>query len=183
MTILINLYGGPGTGKSTTAASIFADLKRSNINAELVTEYVKQWAWDNRRPVSFDQFYFFGHQSRREYSLFNKVDAIVTDSPVSLCAYYAKEYGTKTQAELFSKMYIEYASMCTNSGVDVKHIWLKRTGNYDSRGRFHSHQQALDIDVDMRLFMADLGIEVEDLDPTQEELEKFKQKIVGSING
>ena len=36
---VINLYGGPGTGKSTTAAALFALIKREGYNVELVTEF------------------------------------------------------------------------------------------------------------------------------------------------
>lgn len=39
--ILINLFGAPGTGKSTGAAYIFSQLKMKGINAELVTEFAK----------------------------------------------------------------------------------------------------------------------------------------------
>lgn len=41
MTIYVNLYGGPGSGKSTTAAGVVSQLKLLSINAELVTEYAK----------------------------------------------------------------------------------------------------------------------------------------------
>ena len=33
--ICLNLYGGPGVGKSTLAAEIFVELKRRGIRAEL----------------------------------------------------------------------------------------------------------------------------------------------------
>lgn len=117
MNLVINLYGGPGTGKSTTAAWLFALLKARGINAEYVQEYVKQWAWEERQPVKYDQFYFFGKQSRKEYSLFKNVDVIITDSPVSLSSYYAKLFGTKGQAALFVNMVQEYYAM-TKAALD-----------------------------------------------------------------
>jgi len=40
-TKVINLFAGPGAGKSTTAAGLFAEMKRANVDVELVTEYVK----------------------------------------------------------------------------------------------------------------------------------------------
>ena len=40
-TIVINLFGAPGAGKSTGAAYIFALLKMAGIEAELVTEFAK----------------------------------------------------------------------------------------------------------------------------------------------
>ena len=81
---VINFYGGPGAGKSVSAAQLFATLKAKKEKVELIQEVAKQWAWERRRPVSLDQFYFFGLQSRKEYSLFENVDFIITDSPVGL---------------------------------------------------------------------------------------------------
>ena len=37
----INFLGGPSSGKSTTAAWLFAQLKDRQASIELVTEYVK----------------------------------------------------------------------------------------------------------------------------------------------
>lgn len=159
MSVVINLYGGPGTGKSTSAAWLFALLKNHNINAELVQEYVKQWAWEDRKPVNYDQFYLFGKQSRKEYTLFNKVDVIVTDSPVSLCTYYASVYGTPDQCETFKVMNKTYYKMVEDSGHRYLHIWLNRTKPYNPKGRFQNEQEAKDIDSDMKSFMKEQGIE------------------------
>jgi tRNA uridine 5-carbamoylmethylation protein Kti12 len=89
MTKVLSLVSGPGVGKSTVAAKLFAALKCDHKSVELCTEYVKSWAWENRKPVDFDQFFFFGKQSRRECSLFGNVDLVVTDAPVLLTSYYA----------------------------------------------------------------------------------------------
>ena len=39
--IVVNLFGGPGCGKSTTAAWLFNQLKERGINCEYVTEFPK----------------------------------------------------------------------------------------------------------------------------------------------
>ena len=40
-TLVINLFGGPGCGKSTTMARLFADLKARGYNVEMVSEFAK----------------------------------------------------------------------------------------------------------------------------------------------
>jgi hypothetical protein len=40
-TILVNLYAGPGTGKSTMAANVFSELKWMGVNCELALEFAK----------------------------------------------------------------------------------------------------------------------------------------------
>ena len=163
--MIINcFYGGPASGKSTMAATKFAEAKINHINCELVSEYVKQWAWENRKPVSLDQFYFFAKQSRKEYSLLGKVDEIFTDSPVSLTAYYTKVMGNRKQSLLFNEIYRFYETTMLNSGCVFKHIWVKR-GNYTYNpiGRFHTEEEALAIDIDMRSFLTEeLGIILQD---------------------
>lgn len=46
---IINLWAGPGSGKSTIAAYVFSKLKMKNINCELVTEYAKQLVYSGRK--------------------------------------------------------------------------------------------------------------------------------------
>lgn len=158
MTHVVNLYGGPGSGKSTSAARLFALLKQSGITTELVQEYVKSWAWENRKPVTYDQFYFFGKQSRKEYSLFGKVDVLVTDSPLALCAYYAKVFGTPETADLFEAMVKHYFVMCKESGVTHSHYFLNRTKAYDPKGRFQTEEEARKMDADQRIYLAKIGL-------------------------
>jgi hypothetical protein len=74
VTRIINLYGGPGTGKSTSAAFLYYLLKNDNVNAELVREYVKDWAWEKRSINTYDQLYLLGKQIRKESLLYGKTD-------------------------------------------------------------------------------------------------------------
>lgn len=152
MSVVINLYGGPGTGKSTTAAGLFSALKTAGKNAELIQEYVKQWAWEKRVPVAYDQFYIFGKQARKEYTLFGQVDTIVTDCPVSMCAFYGWMYGGEEQAELFKGMVKTYYNL-VGRDHQYLHIWLNRKKAYNPKGRFQTEEQARQIDVDMKAYL------------------------------
>ena len=89
--IVINLFGVPSAGKSTGAAYILAQLKMKGINAELVTEYAKDKVWENNEEVFKHQAYLFGKQSYRIGRCRDKVDVIVTDSPLPLNIFYNKD--------------------------------------------------------------------------------------------
>ena len=41
MTKIINLYGAPGSGKSTIASGLFFHMKMAGLNVELASEYIK----------------------------------------------------------------------------------------------------------------------------------------------
>ena len=81
--IVINLFGPPGSGKSTGAAEVFAALKKLGINAELVTEFAKDKTWEHNATALGCQEYVFGKQSYRLARCRNEVDVIVTDSSIA----------------------------------------------------------------------------------------------------
>lgn len=158
MTMFVNLFAGPGVGKSTTAADLFAAMKRRGDSVELVTEYVKSWAWEERKPVTYDQFYFFGKQSRREHVLTDRVEVVVTDAPSIITCYYTQVYGEASTATIFRMMALEYRRMLSDAGHTFFDVFLKRVKPYDPRGRFQSAEQAAAVDVDLRAYLDSLKI-------------------------
>lgn len=91
MALVINFIAGPGAGKSTLAALLFAELKLLGINCELVTEYAKQLTWHDRHGELEDQVYVFAKQFHKMWQLRNKVDVIITDSPLILSNFYNED--------------------------------------------------------------------------------------------
>lgn len=168
MTEIINLFGGGGSGKSTNAALIFGELKMRGILAEQVTEYVKEWAWDDRVPNEFDQLYIFAKQARKEYMLFNKVDFIVTDSPVLLSGFYEEKYYkyhiTKPAIDAYIKAREEL-------GVKHHNFFMRRTKPYVKAGRYQTEEEARQIDVEMRDWLTRSGQEFTEVDGYNDILE------------
>lgn len=86
--IVINLFGAPGSGKSIGAAFIFSQLKMRGINCELITEYAKDKTWEKTMEALSCQEYIFGKQSFKMKRCRDKVDVIITDSPLPLGIFY-----------------------------------------------------------------------------------------------
>jgi len=64
-TIVINLIGSPGVGKSTFASYLFFKLKNYGFNCELVSEFAKELVWEERNETFKDELYIFGKQQHR----------------------------------------------------------------------------------------------------------------------
>lgn len=156
MTQIIDLYGGPGTGKSTSAAFLYYQLKKAGKNVELVREYVKDWAWDNRTINTYDQIYILGKQVRRESMLYGKVDWIVTDCPVYMSAFYAEKYCTPILAHGVKQAVEAFYSQAAKDGHDHHHYHLNRIKAYKPERRYQSEEEAKKIDNELFMFMADM---------------------------
>ena len=90
--LVINLFGGPGCGKSTTMARLFADLKSKGFNVEMVSEFAKDLVYEQRQETMKDELYIFAKQHHRLFRVADKVDIIITDRPLLLTNIYAKLY-------------------------------------------------------------------------------------------
>ena len=141
-TLIINLYGGPGTGKSTGAAYIFSRLKLAGVDAEYVSEFAKDKVWENNTSVFDCQFYITGKQAFRIKRCFGKVDVIITDSPIRLGEYYAKQCGSLNLSEACK----EEADRYNDNSID---IFLERKKVYNPNGRNQTEEEAKKIDEEI----------------------------------
>lgn len=149
-TKVINLFGGAGAGKSTLASAIFYELKMRGLRAEQVGEYIKKWAWAGRVPGKFDQFYIFGQQCYSESLLYEKVDFIVTDSPLMLIPFYEQKLN---QTDLLEDTVNKFMNYAEQHGVSYHNFWLERPNYYDTKGRYQSKEEAAETDLELKKFL------------------------------
>lgn len=155
MTVVINLLGGSGLGKSTTAALVFGELKLQGQNAELVQEYAKEWAWAGKKITPNDQTHISDEQWNRESRLYGKVDFIVTDSPLILGPMYQKYYSGD------DAVYTQIADRLQTSetkGVKYMNFLLTRHKKFNVKGRFETEDQAKEVDSFLSKYLTDKQI-------------------------
>jgi len=165
MTTVIGLYGGPGTGKSTRAASLYAQLKEANVSCELVREYVKDWAWEGKKIGKYDQMYFLVQQFKRETILYNKVDYVITDSPFLLAGFYAKYY---LKQDFIAEAAFGMRRLAQEEGIIFKDFFLTRHKDYNPNGRYETEEEAKDIDKAILSFLKDYNVDYNHIDVSEE---------------
>lgn len=96
-TLLVTLFGGPGTGKSTSSALAFGELKQRGYNVEQAHEYAKDLTWEKAFGKLGYQPYVTAKQLWRYERLEGQVDAIITDTSPLLALIYGKEENGVTE--------------------------------------------------------------------------------------
>lgn len=152
---VINLFGGPGAGKSTTAAGVFWLLKNRGLRVELVTEYAKALAWAKRGAELTDQFYIYAKQHHRQHVLKGQVDFVVTDSPLLLTLLYAGDLEVSSYSDYVVDNWHTY---------DNVNFFIKRVKPFHQEGRWESEEAAKQMDQRQRNMLNDLAIPYREID-------------------
>ena len=135
-TLVVCLYGGPGSGKSTTAAGVFHDLKIKGIDCELVTEFAKKLVWAKRHHTFNDQIYLFAKQYHSIFNVLGQVQVIVTDCPILLSPIY----------DIEKRPTLEQLIVEEHNKMWSYNVFLKRTKKYNPNGRNQTEEESIKID-------------------------------------
>ena len=140
-TVVVNLFAGPCAGKTTTAMEISAELKKRGVNLEYVSEYAKELVYAERYDLLSDQEHVTDTQYNRLDVLRDKVDVIITDSPVLLGLIYGKG---KISAEYEEKVKSYHESF------DSFNLFIERGEGYQQSGRRENREEAVEKDREIR---------------------------------
>jgi len=151
-TLLINMFGGPGCGKSTLASGVFEELKIKGLDCELITEYAKFAVWEDNKTALGNQLYVTAKQLHREYVVLGKVDIAITDSPILLGIMYLKEKNEKKR-QAYKTLLLE-----TFKERWSLNFFIRRTHKYSTCGRNESENEAKIIDDRILNLMDTCGI-------------------------
>lgn len=161
-TTVINLFGGPSTGKSTLQSEIYAYLKKKNKSVEMVREVAKKWAWAKKDITALDQLNIIGEQIKDESELYGKVDYIITDSPILLGAFYMNFNHNQM---FMANMVKDYMKFAKSHGISYKNFILSRKYiGYDLKGRYQKFDEIANLDEQLQGFLVDSGLKFDHID-------------------
>ena len=172
-TIIINLFGEPSVGKSTCAMDITARLKRKGINAEYVSEFAKDKVYENNWEVFKHQEYLFGKQSFKMGRVKDKVQVVVVDSPLLLCAVYNND---DTLGEYFNKTVLNVFN-----SYDNRNYLLTRNHKYENEGRIQNEEEALDVRNQIIDILKNMNIDYDFTTSSEEDCEEIADMIAKEI--
>jgi len=170
--LVVNLYGGPGAGKSTLASDIFVKLKRNGIRCELVSEFAKDLTWDESYKTLQNQVFIFANQLQRLWRLRTKVDVAIMDSPLLLTIPY-----DSTHSENFLNLVYEKYSEYQNLDYMVK-----RVIPYEETGRKETELQAIEIDEAMEDILSQFGLLYTTILPDEESTQKIVDEVIMKLD-
>lgn len=156
MTKIINMYGGPGVGKSTAATGVFSQLKSAGVNCEYVSEYAKDIVWEQTNALLDNQIHIFAEQFRRQFRLVGKVDYVITDSPLILSCVYFDHWFRKRNTKMFDDAYCELTKkyfLESFRQFDNINWVIHRAKEYNPKGRMQSLDEAKQIDQEVQNYL------------------------------
>lgn len=155
------------------------------LSVEYSPEFIKQWCYEGKTVNKFDQYYVFGVECLNQSRLFNKVDYVISDSPVLLTGFYNYYYnkGDNSLSEACKGFYKKAAE----DGIEVLNFFLPRKKRYVTKGRFQTEAEADEVAVMLKEWLAKEGYEYTELTcPDRDRLDAVMSIIeqkVGGFNG
>jgi hypothetical protein len=136
--VCVNFLGGPGSGKSVAAASLFVKLKKMHVNAEIVTEVAKDLVYENNTTALSNQILVFGKTLYKIQNAYTNTQVAVVDSPLLLSAIY-----NPNTSEHLVDLVLEQHKRLNNMN-----IFVRRDNSYSHSmmGRIHSLTESVSID-------------------------------------
>lgn len=168
-TKIINLFGGPGIGKSTTAAKIYNELQMAGYECDLPYEFPKQVAWEDNRSQITDQLFIFAGQHRNIVRSYGKVDYIILDSPVLLSLVYKNLYNEGFPSMLYGNNFDSMALDVFNGYDNINfNIVRKSKSEYIKEGRFQSYDESIKVDNMVTKVLEDNNVDYININQTKD---------------
>lgn len=151
-TLLINLFGGPGAGKTVAAMELAVGLKKLGYEVEYLPEYAKQLYYEDQKEMldgSLEHEIEIISEIYNRLMIYNgKVDVIVSDSALLQSVNYVKTMEAK-------KAMLDVAYDYHRQFRNINYF-VARNHNFKEEGRVHSLEESLAIDNEIYNFMEEI---------------------------
>jgi hypothetical protein len=160
--LCINYFGGPSSGKTVAAASLFTRLKKLHVDCELVAEFPKDLVLEGNTVALANQIYVMANQLYRIQCAYNSTVVAIVDSPILLSTIY----NPHTSQHLIDLVFEQHTKF-NNLNVVVQ-----RDGDHPHSmlGRVHSLTESVTLDNQIIQMLEDREIPYLDMGQWTEDL-------------
>ena len=153
--ININFFGGPGTGKSTTSAGVFHEMKKAGYSVEYISEYAKDLVYSKDYFKLKDQLMILANQSHPWFKLEEQVDFTVNDGPFLLGLVYLQE-NEHMPAEEFKAFLLKMWDTYENVNIFIQRD--VEAHGYQEYGRNQTLEEAIEKDNEIKAVLDENNI-------------------------
>ena len=141
--INIQIFSGPGAGKSTIASGVFYNMKLTGYNVEFIAEYAKGLTYSKDYTKLKDQLMVLANQYHKIYRTKNSnIDYLIHESPFLMSLAYFNE------DEIIKERYFKPLVLNMYNNMNNLNIFLERNidNKYQEFGRNQTFEEAIEID-------------------------------------
>lgn len=176
-TLIVNIYGGPGAGKSTTALQLAAELKKRGFHAEYISEVAKEYVYAKNFDILdgslSHQKQIFSEQKHRQDLMIGNVDVAITDAPLPLNTIYINS----------DEKSLEYSNyiMGEYSKYNNYNIYIDRdlSVEFENEGRIHNLSESIEKDGEIKSMLIDNKVTFDEFD--RNNISEITDKIVENL--
>lgn len=162
-TIVVNLLGAAGSGKSTIAGEVFVKLKKLGIPSENIQEYAKSVVYEENYKRLNDQLFIYANQYHSMLIAKDSARVLVLDSPLLLSLFYNQNFAKNAvPEELFKELVMDGYSK-----FDNMNYFINRKHEYKQEGRYQTEEEAKKQEAQMREMLFNMNIDIKELDSSQ----------------
>ena len=149
--IIINLHGTSSVGKSHLLHALYKPLKDLNLEVYTAVEAIKIDAYENRNIRDFEHVKVFADELIPQYrALHTKdVDIVISDSPITLSAFYFKKYNG---VDIYYSAINYFKEQAENKGVIFLDYFIMPSKGFSKEGRFQTESESKQIQTEMLEF-------------------------------
>ena len=130
--------------------------------------------WEERPAIFQNQNYIFGKQHYNIQRLVDKVDVVITDSPIILSAFY----NNKTEEnEIFNQHILNEFNKFNNVNY-----FIDRVKPFNPKGRFQNEQEAKQDDIELKELLNTYEVKFQIVKGIKENVEIIANQIKNMIN-
>ncbi len=169
---VINLFGAPGAGKSTTMMGLTFAMKMNQLSVEMTPEYFKELVMADSVSSKFGgQLSVLAEQNKRLEILEDKNQFAVTDCPLPLIGFYTPSDYIPGFGNFVNSLFNKYENY---------NYLIVRKHDFENEKRIHDENQSANIATDLPKYLNKMGINFKVIESSNTLVDEIFEDLISS---